>query len=300
MVMTHFYVFCYIAALLTGVAALTVQLLSDRCDGQKHSGMMKRFVIIVLIVDFYDFVLYYNDHMMHMEDSGLILSFGGCLLAILTSIWIGIISSSLEGRRYEVMNRFFQIYSFAYIGAWIFLVVLFPACRWGKLILNIPVLAGLLFISSYLIWEGRAFETKKGTVYKIVTAVLLAFDAGTYFVHQTGIYPGRLMDLTILYLLLINVANIMVLYLRDFTIACKCGQPDEEIAWSHLAENYRLTKREVEVLRKVYEGETNGEIAEGFFISERTVKAHIHNIFKKMQVKNRMEAFCLIRNSMKK
>lgn len=83
-------------------------------------------------------------------------------------------------------------------------------------------------------------------------------------------------------------------------IACKCGQPDEEIAWSHLAENYRLTKREVEVLRKVYEGETNGEIAEEFFISERTVKAHIHNIFKKMQIKNRMEAFCLIRNSMKK
>lgn len=298
--MTHFYVFCYIAALLTGVSALTVQFLSDQCDVQKHFSAMRRFVIVVLVVDFYDFLIYYNDHIMFVDEGEVIISFGGCLLAVLTFLWIGITAAGLERKRYDVLNHFFKAYVIVYIGAWILLVFFFPAYRWGRLILDIPLFLGLLLVSGYMIWEGRKYETRKITAYKCLITLLLTLDAGTYFLRETGLYLENVMDLTIIFLILINVANIAVLYLHDFCISCKCGRRDEEIAWHQIAENYQLTKREVEVLKKVYEGETNTEIAEEFFISERTVKAHIHNIFKKMQVKNRMEAFCLIRTTMEK
>jgi DNA-binding NarL/FixJ family response regulator len=51
-----------------------------------------------------------------------------------------------------------------------------------------------------------------------------------------------------------------------------------------------LTSREVEVLQELADGITNQEIATRLFISENTVKNHIHNILDKLKLSNRREA----------
>ena len=51
-----------------------------------------------------------------------------------------------------------------------------------------------------------------------------------------------------------------------------------------------LTKREIEVLKAIAEGLLNKEIATNLGISERTVKNHISNIFKKIDVADRTQA----------
>lgn len=51
-----------------------------------------------------------------------------------------------------------------------------------------------------------------------------------------------------------------------------------------------LTKRELEVLIEVASGMSNKEIATNLNISERTVKNHISNIFKKIDVSDRTQA----------
>lgn len=51
-----------------------------------------------------------------------------------------------------------------------------------------------------------------------------------------------------------------------------------------------LTKRELEVLIQVANGMFNKEIATSLNISERTVKNHISNIFKKIEVSDRTQA----------
>jgi len=51
-----------------------------------------------------------------------------------------------------------------------------------------------------------------------------------------------------------------------------------------------LTMREKEVLRFITDAKENKEIAEILFISTETVKSHVKNLFKKLKVKNRMEA----------
>lgn len=53
---------------------------------------------------------------------------------------------------------------------------------------------------------------------------------------------------------------------------------------------YKLSRREVEILQAVAAGISNYEISEKLFISEKTVKAHINHIFKKMGVKSRTQA----------
>lgn len=52
----------------------------------------------------------------------------------------------------------------------------------------------------------------------------------------------------------------------------------------------QLTKRELEVLIQVANGMFNKEIAQALDISERTVKNHISNIFKKIEVADRTQA----------
>lgn len=51
-----------------------------------------------------------------------------------------------------------------------------------------------------------------------------------------------------------------------------------------------LTKRELEVLKNIAFGNSNREIATSLKISERTVKNHIFNIFKKIAVTDRTQA----------
>ncbi|MCP3032054.1 response regulator transcription factor [Halobacillus sp. A1] len=51
-----------------------------------------------------------------------------------------------------------------------------------------------------------------------------------------------------------------------------------------------LTQREQEVLRELSKGLTNKEIARILFISDKTVKIHISNIYKKLKVKSRSQA----------
>ncbi len=50
-----------------------------------------------------------------------------------------------------------------------------------------------------------------------------------------------------------------------------------------------LTPRETELAQLVAQGHRNRDIAEKLFISEGTVKVHLHNIYEKLKVKGRME-----------
>jgi DNA-binding NarL/FixJ family response regulator len=56
-----------------------------------------------------------------------------------------------------------------------------------------------------------------------------------------------------------------------------------------------LSSREMEVLELLEEGLTNREIAHRLFISEGTVKSHVHQILKKLKVRDREEAVLVLR-----
>lgn len=67
------------------------------------------------------------------------------------------------------------------------------------------------------------------------------------------------------------------------------GEPDRPEAVPD-PEKDKLTRREIEVIALIAEGLNNKEIADLLYISEKTVKNHVSNLFKKINVSDRTQA----------
>ena len=55
-------------------------------------------------------------------------------------------------------------------------------------------------------------------------------------------------------------------------------------------ETFDLTRRELEILQLVAEGHSNANLAKQLWVTEQTIKFHLSNIYRKLDVANRTEA----------
>jgi two-component system nitrate/nitrite response regulator NarL len=83
-----------------------------------------------------------------------------------------------------------------------------------------------------------------------------------------------------------SIAGRLLGQIREGSVAAQV--PDDE------SETPALTRRELEVLRLVADGLSNKEIAGSLFITEGTVKNHVHNALEKLQLENRTQAAAYI------
>ena len=58
--------------------------------------------------------------------------------------------------------------------------------------------------------------------------------------------------------------------------------------------NERLTNREMDVIACIAKGFSNQDIAQALFVSEKTVKNHLTNIFRKLGVNDRTQALIYV------
>ncbi|MBS4206722.1 response regulator transcription factor [Bacillus sp. FJAT-50079] len=70
------------------------------------------------------------------------------------------------------------------------------------------------------------------------------------------------------------------------------GKPLNNLKISHHESSYPgcLSPREIQVLKGIYEGLSNQEIADQLFLAVGTVKGYTHQIYTKIGVKNRVQA----------
>jgi DNA-binding NarL/FixJ family response regulator len=76
---------------------------------------------------------------------------------------------------------------------------------------------------------------------------------------------------------------------RDFAAASRARSSSAAEVEDRSAARY-LTKREREILQLVAEGHSNGQLARMLWVTEQTVKFHLSNIYRKLDVANRTEA----------
>jgi DNA-binding CsgD family transcriptional regulator len=96
------------------------------------------------------------------------------------------------------------------------------------------------------------------------------------------------------------IANLLPLlywrrYLNRFYVAPALQRAGPEVMLRFIAD-YKISKREEDVIQHLCEGKTNKEISRALFISLQTVKDHIYRIYQKTDVKNRVQLINLIQS----
>lgn len=110
--------------------------------------------------------------------------------------------------------------------------------------------------------------------------------AGIYlFVYFTGNIPP------LLYL---------GMYLHKYDKIRSSKVPSDDLDFNSLVINFGISKRELELIELICQGKTNKEISEALFITLQTVKDHIHHIFQKTGVRNRVELMNILTESRRK
>ncbi len=75
--------------------------------------------------------------------------------------------------------------------------------------------------------------------------------------------------------------------------ACGSSMLSEQ-AWAEIARSLRLSLRELQVLRGVFDDHTEFAIAAGLRISRHTVHTHVERLYHKLAVTDRMELVLLV------
>ena len=70
---------------------------------------------------------------------------------------------------------------------------------------------------------------------------------------------------------------------------------NEKISISECVKLYGLTKREEAVLSELMNGLDNNEISNKLCVTNNTLKKHILNIYRKLDIKNRVQIFKMVR-----
>mgnify|MGYP002640476061 CR=1 FL=1 len=105
-----------------------------------------------------------------------------------------------------------------------------------------------------------------------------------YLPEPINLFGGRI---TFLYTNLIPLIWIKF-YFLDYAKAQAKGKRYENVL-AEIVEKYSISKRELEILKLILDGNSNREIKTKLFISYHTVKNHVYNLFQKLGVKSRYE-----------
>ncbi|GGL61881.1 response regulator transcription factor [Sporolactobacillus putidus] len=84
-------------------------------------------------------------------------------------------------------------------------------------------------------------------------------------------------------------------YAPEIQFHAKIGRFSGSVPTSIMIGNEVLTPRELEILKRIGQGLSNADIARALFLSEGTVKNYVSNLYSKIGVKNRSEAFRFIK-----
>lgn len=152
--------------------------------------------------------------------------------------------------------------------------------------------AVVLFFSLFLFWQVRklARSGKRialGGLAALYSSVHLAFFVvfalrGRWPFLFEFAWPG--------YILLLNLVPLFTLgtflhyyHGKKLYVSARENGPEAVLG------NHGISKRELEVIRLACSGKSNREIEELLFISEKTVKFHLSNAYRKLGIRNRVE-----------
>lgn len=302
---------CYVAGLLLGVSGLTVAFLAGRKQKGKLIEAFVMFLAGMLVICCYDMIIYYCDYVIGVLSNLKVLRIGNCIIAGTMFLWINLQSHIVEREALKLLDGVVKKYLVFYMAMWMLLTVFlkiehFYTLKWLLLATDIVLIISFMASAVGRVIYAAVANRKMELYYMIIVTAMLLWNYISYFWGETSVYWGNSrfirepLDLTIIFWLIINAVTLVFVYKKVFAEAF-AGQDDDTSAKKELKDRindiciqYKLTPREKELMELIYAGMSNKEIAETLFLSESTVKTHIYNIFRKLEVRNRVGVICII------
>ena len=153
-----------------------------------------------------------------------------------------------------------------------------------------------------LVLKGRSLENKAKGKLAFNLGILHFVGVTVFFGSYLFILPyfakNSLAFFSALAFLHLLVELVPLFYLKGFL-----GKHHAELAFSPMEvhgikrffDQFKMTEREQSIIRLILKGKTNDEIGDALFISSKTVKNNISNIYQKAGVKNRIQLTNLVR-----
>lgn len=187
------------------------------------------------------------------------------------------------------------------------LIMAFKNRNYGEVIgdedsIRLITAAGLLY-PDVILWKPNS-EIITNTISELIEAcpltlpIVIVENPNQYDIFELlrigvrGCLPARLLPVQIASAVDLIVMGGVVCLPRIQGELAKCTKPaiNQEL-YNH------LTLRELQILSLISQRASNQEIADELFLSVSTVKTHLRNIYRKLEVRNRNEAVELFRNT---
>lgn len=300
----------YILCIIIGGSSLTIALLGKNRGKADFNKTMALFAIGMLVICFYDMAIYYMDYVIGGFNSLKIMRIGNCIISGNMFLWLSVQEKIIKREALQLINKAVKRYLIFYAAMWALLTFFlsvehFYTLKWLLLATDIVLIIGFLAASIAHIMFAATANDKMSLGYMVITTAMLIWNYVSYFWGETSVYWGNSefirapLDLTIIFWLIINIVTLVYAYhevfLKTFSESTEAtSKNDTANRIEEVCEQFKLTPREKELIELIYAGKSNKEIADLLFLSESTVKTHIYNIFRKMDVKNRVGVICVI------
>ena len=269
------------AACLCSVAAGLISLLF-------FLRFKKPFFVHVCLITFAFFLISTNSFYVAVygaiKSRIFICIFGGFLSMLFS---YGIVSFALDLIKISPEARVRKIVLIYSVIAFIFAICLLfvPSIEHPSVILNIlgiwvptavSVLTGIIFCKRM---HTGIFRKEKWLII-VLSIVNLAFS----FVLDS-----------IPFVFIISVSILIYYTFYRFYFSSPITKTEKTLSPDFI-KDFSITKREQEIILALLDGKSNKELAETFFVTQKTIEAHLANIYRKVGVKNRLELFARLQN----
>ena len=156
-------------------------------------------------------------------------------------------------------------------------------------------LFGFIFILSNV--KSRLDRMERKAI-RIFGSFFMLFCGVSVLLLQLSEFAEILKFIFIFFFLSIHLLPILYhsLYLDKHYVA-NTATTDIETELQNFIQKYEISNRETDIIELICKGQTNQEISDSLFISLQTVKDHVHRIYTKTGIKNRVQLINLIRSS---
>ncbi len=165
------------------------------------------------------------------------------------------------------------------------------------LVVTLEILAIVLALPQLLIHASKIQDRNKQKAIRTFALLNLVIFCAGIILFIPAQKSNLLAALHLLVFLSGNIPPVLYwrAYMKKHSIAPSIQKTDEAV-WNQFVQEFKISRREEEVIQQLCEGKTNKEISDALFISLQTVKDHVYRIYQKTDVKNRVQLINLIQS----